>query len=60
MALRMRGMVSPARAAGAVRVALRAESLECVATPVLHPYYTQVARVRWGSKYGQFECCHVL
>ena len=36
MAARMHRMVSPTRAAGAVRVALRAESLECVATPVLH------------------------
>ena len=41
MAARMRGMVSPACAAGVVRVALRAEPLECVATL----YYTHTTHV---------------
>ena len=35
----MRGMVSPTGAAGVVRVALRAETLECVATL----YYTHTS-----------------
>ena len=41
----MRGMVSPACAAGVVRVALRAETLECVAT-LYYTHTTHAARAQ--------------
>ena len=45
MAARMRGMVSPTCAAGVVRVALRAEPLECVAT-LYYTHTTHAARAQ--------------
>ena len=45
MVLRMRGMVSPTGAAGVVRVALRAETLECVAT-LYYTHPTHAARAQ--------------
>ena len=43
--LHMRGMVSPTGAAGVVRVALRAETLECVAT-LYYTHTTHAARAQ--------------
>ena len=45
MAARMRGMVSPICAAGVLRVALRAEPLECVAT-LYYTHTTHAARAQ--------------
>ena len=45
MAARMRGMVSPTCAAGVLRVALRAEPLECVAT-LYYTHTTHAARAQ--------------